>query len=98
MKLISATLKNLLSFFHHLVTILWYSIIYYWKSIFFLPQLALSTLKNKANTDVTYIQGLITSKDAELRAAEEGLIGLKEVFSHLEMQHVKRFFLILKSP
>ncbi|KMZ63202.1 5'-AMP-activated protein kinase subunit beta-2 [Zostera marina] len=41
--------------------------------------LALSTLKNKANTDVTYIQGLIISKDAELRAAEEGLIGLKEV-------------------
>lgn len=41
--------------------------------------LALSTLQNKANAEVTYMQGLISSKDAELRAAEEGLIGLKEV-------------------
>lgn len=42
-------------------------------------QLALSAIQNMSSVELSNIQHLLSVKDAELRAAEEGVLGLKEV-------------------
>lgn len=42
-------------------------------------QLTLSAIQNMSNVELSNIQHLLSTKDAELRAAEEGVLGLKEV-------------------
>ena len=44
------------------------------------PQIALSTLQTKAETEIHKAQKLVSEKDAELHDAEESLSGLEEVF------------------
>lgn len=43
------------------------------------PQLALSSIQEKANIEIGNAQRILSIKDAELHAAEESLSGLKEV-------------------
>lgn len=57
----------------------------YWRSVIFLYfyfQRLLSILQIKAETEIREAERLISEKDAELNAAEDGLSGLKEVFKH----------------
>lgn len=56
-------------------------------------QLALSNLQMKAEAEINKAQKLISEKDAELQAAEESLVGLKEVAFNLK--EIFFFFIIL---
>lgn len=58
------------------------------------PQLALSSIQEKANIEIGNAQRILSIKDAELHAAEESLLGLKEVTFLLLPRNLSCFMLV----